>query len=84
MQNFHIVDIMNIFTIIAFIRFKNSYYHTKNNSYYQLRASVAKMEHNLYTGHPTALGVCQAPAGNRSPRLWWAILSIKTHRIAIL
>ena len=70
LQNFHIVDIMNIFTDIAFIRFLN--YHTKKKSHYQLRASVAKIEDNcnLYTGHPTILGVCQAPDGNRSPRLW--------------
>ena len=38
----------------------------------------------FYTEQSNILGVCQAPVGNRSPRLWWVIyLGITKHSSAI-
>ena len=34
--------------------------------------------------NPLFLGFCQAPGGNRSPRLWWVIGGISMHSFAIL
>ena len=51
-----------------------------NNAPSKLRASVAIItDPILYTGQPTILGVCLAPVGNRSPRLWWVIWGNSTH-----
>ena len=39
----------------------------------------------FYTEQPNIVGVCQAPVGNRSPRLWWVITGHNhTHSSAIL
>ena len=42
--------------------------------YYQPRASVPQVVIMFFIKtNPLFLGVCQAPSGNRSPRLWWVI-----------
>ena len=57
----------------------------KIDKYYQPRASVPQVVIMIpLKTNPLFLGVCQAPGGNRSPRLWWVIGGISMLSSAIL